>query len=179
MKPTEPEPLLTAEEQAFADALRACAGPAAAPGGFARRLLVSGPPSSQPSGPAPWPTLKFRLIATGAAAAVVTLGWISLHPPQGTPRESAGAAQLPNLVGQSIGEPAPLQSSPDIFDDRSALRIHDDPMFSVRELGVIRRTNGLPPVRLVAVDGVRVLPEGTQRRIEIESRIIPLVLEYH
>lgn len=181
MKATEPEPQLSAEEKAIADVLRKRVRPAAAPVDFTRRLLTSGPPVV-PFAVAPLkqPAAKFRFMAAGmAAAAAVALAWLLVQPPMSLPRQIAVEAKTPEPAGQTVEEPAAPQSSPAVSGVKPAPGMHAARFFSAHEVAVIRRENGLPPVQLVAVNNLRIHPGNATLKIEVESRLIPVVLAYH
>lgn len=192
MNHADPEPGLTPEESALADGLRARVSPAAAPADFAARLRQLAAQPKAPPAPAPAPPgrrirIAFGFAAVAAAAAVlVAAAWVAGYFGQSDPGQPSVAAGSPQgSAGQgSKGSPAAEPPAPDAAPPiaGSAANATDaaaEQFLAVREVALVRRDSGLPPVQFLAVDGLRVTGEGSDRQIEVETRFVPVILEYH
>lgn len=176
MNPTDPSSNLSPEERAFVEALRERARPSAAPGDFARRLRDGGLPSAAADTILAMPSARIRrrvsfalAAAAGVAAAAVVLMWVGVGPidPENLRPSGAGEGSLSETAARQGGAlPLGFSGAPG-----EALAVHS--------LGVIRRDHGLPPVQLIAVEGVRVERSGADRRVALETRLVPVALRYH
>ncbi|MEZ5301952.1 MAG: hypothetical protein R3F11_15095 [Verrucomicrobiales bacterium] len=189
MNHADPEPGLTPEESALADGLRARVSPAAAPADFAARLRQLAAQPKAPPAPAPAPPgrrirIAFGFAAVAAAAAVlVAAAWVAGYFGQSDPGQPSVAAGSPQgsagqgSKGSPASEPPPQDAAPPLA--ASATDADAGQFLAVREVALVRRDRGLPPVQFLAVDGLRVTGEGSDRQIEVETRFVPVILEYH
>lgn len=174
MNPADPGPNLSPEEKAFAETLRGRVRVAAAPEDFARRLREGGPPPGTDKPILPMRRTRFyrfssALAAAAAVAATVALAWIGFRPtdPETLRPRRGGEFTLSDADGRRGAPPT-----------RSRSKLPEQAM-AVHQVGVIRRDHGQPPIQLIAVEGIRVRRSGADSRVELETRLVPLVLRYH